>query len=216
MAATSTSLRGKKVVITAGPTREHLDDIRFLSNASTGRMGYELARAARRRGAQVVLVLGPTALPALDGVETVDVVSTDDLLRATRAASKNADLVIFAAAPADWKPAQRRRGKPKREGGDVQLTLRSTPDVAATLGKRKGGRVHVGFALEVGGGPQRARRKLARKNFDAIVLNSPANLGRGGGDATWIPADGEPEALPTDAKARMARAVLDRAAALLR
>ena len=216
MASPAPTLRGRTVVITAGPTREHLDDIRFLSNASTGRMGYELARSARRRGATVILVLGPTALPPLEGIRTVDVTSTDDLLRATRAAAQDADLVIFAAAPADWKPANRRRGKPKREGGDVHLTLRSTPDVAATLGRRKQGRVHVGFALEVAGGPARARRKLARKNLDAIVLNSPANLGAGGGDATWIPADGASEPLPTDSKARMARAVLDRAAALLR
>ena len=216
MATQHPRLRGRTVVITAGPTREHLDDIRFLSNASTGRMGLELARAARRRGAKVILVLGPSALPRLDGVETVDVVSTDDLLRATRTAAKDADIVIFAAAPADWKPAQRRRGKPKREGGDVHLTLRSTPDVAATLGKRRGGRVHVGFALEVGGGPARARRKLERKNLDAIVLNSPANLGAGGGEASWIPAEGVPEALSNRSKAGLARAVLDRATALLR
>jgi phosphopantothenoylcysteine decarboxylase/phosphopantothenate--cysteine ligase len=216
MAVQHPRLRGRTVVITAGPTREHLDDIRFLSNASTGRMGLELARAARRRGAEVVLVLGPCALPRLKGVEMVNVVSTDDLLRATRRASKDADLVIFAAAPADWKPAQRRRGKPKREGGDVHLTLRSTPDVAATLGKRKGGRVHVGFALEVDGGAARARRKLARKNLDAIVLNSPANLGAGGGEASWIPAEGAAEALPNRSKAGLARAVLDRATALLR
>jgi phosphopantothenoylcysteine decarboxylase/phosphopantothenate--cysteine ligase len=210
------SLRARRVVISAGPTREHLDDIRFLSNASTGRMGYELARAARRRGAEVVLVLGPTSLPTLAGIETVPIVSTDDLLRAMRRAVEGADLVIFAAAPADWKPTRRRRGKPKREGGDVTLALQSTPDVAATLGAHKGDRVHVGFALEVSGGAARARRKLARKNLDAIVLNGPANLGAGGGAATWIPAVGAAVPLANANKAALARAVLGHAAALLR
>ena len=211
------SLRGVRVVITSGPTREHLDDIRFLSNASTGRMGYELARAAHRRGAEVTLVLGPSHLPALRGVRTVDVVSTADLLAATRAAAADADVVVFAAAPADWRPARRRRGKPKREGsGAFDLALRPTRDVAATLGRRKGDRVHVGFALEVRGGVARAVRKLQRKRLDAIVLNSPANLGAGGGEAHWVPADGATQPLPTTSKAALARAVLDRTAALLR
>ena len=216
MAGRIPSLRGRKVVITAGPTREYLDDIRFLSNASTGRMGYELARSARRRGATVVLILGPTALGRLSGVQTVDVVSTADLLRETRAAAMGADVVILAAAPADWRPATRRRGKPKREGGDLQLPLRPTPDVAEAVGRRKGERVHVGFALEVGGGAARARRKLRRKHLDAIVLNGPANLGSGGGEALWIPAVGQPYALPTASKPVLARAILDQVAALLR
>lgn len=216
MAARTTSLHGRKVVITAGPTREYLDDIRFLSNASTGRMGYELARSAARRGATVTLILGPCALPALPGVETVDVVSTADLLRETRAAVAAADIVILAAAPSDWKPAARRRGKPKREGGAPTLPLRATPDVAQAIGRRKGTRIHVGFALEVSAGAARARRKLERKFLDAIVLNGPANLGSGGGEALWIPAQGAPQALPTDSKPVLARAILDQVAALLR
>jgi phosphopantothenoylcysteine decarboxylase/phosphopantothenate--cysteine ligase len=150
------------------------------------------------------------------GVRTVDVLSTADLLDATRTAASGADVVIFAAAPADWRPARRRRGKPAREGGSFTLALRPTSDVAATLGRRKGGRIHVGFALEVGGGAARARRKLHRKNLDAIVLNSPSNLGAGGGEAAWIPAAGEPSPLPTRSKSILARAILDRVADLLR
>jgi phosphopantothenoylcysteine decarboxylase/phosphopantothenate--cysteine ligase len=209
------SLAGVRIVVTAGPTREHLDDIRFLSNASTGRMGHELARAAARRGATVTLVLGPSALEPLANVCTVDVESTQDLLAATRKAAAGADVVIFAAAPADWRPARRRRGKPARAAGDLTLDLRATPDVAATLGKRKGGRLHVGFALEVGGGVARARRKLAAKRLDAIVLNGPANLGEGGGAARWITEAGRSEPLPTGSKPALARAILDRIAALL-
>ncbi len=208
--------RRLKVVVTAGPTREYLDDVRFLSNASTGRMGHAIAREAARRGAEVTLLLGPSQLPPLKNVETVAVESTDDLLRAAREATEDADLVIFAAAPADWKPRRRRRGKPAREGGDVVLTLRSTPDVAARLGRRKGGRVHVGFALEVAFDEARARGKLARKNFDAIVLNGLENLDRGGGEIWWIPAEGEVAPLPATSKAATARAIVTRALALTR
>lgn len=210
-------LAGRSVVITSGPTREHLDDVRFLSNASTGRMGHALARAAARRGAHVVLVQGPCDLPALEGVVTVPVVSTEDLLRATRAEAADADVVLFAAAPSDFRPKQRRKGKPGREAtGAMTLDLVATPDVAARLGRSKGTRLHVGFALEVGSGEARARRKMARKRLDAIVLNGPANFGAGGGEAHWLPRDGDAAALPTASKARLARAILDRVEALLR
>src|SRR5262245_24165835 len=103
-----------RVVVTAGPTREHLDDVRFLSNGSTGAMGIELARAARARGADVTLVLGPTHLAPPPGVRTVRVTTTDEMLAAARRAAARADLVFFAAAPADWRPAQRRAGKPAK------------------------------------------------------------------------------------------------------
>lgn len=203
------------VVITAGPTREYLDDVRFLTNASTGRMGHELAREALRRGARVTLLLGPNHLPPLEGVEIVDVVSTADLLRESRRAVREADLVIFAAAPSDWRPLRRRRGKPPREGGDLALTLRATPDVARGLLARKGDRIHVGFALEIGGGENRARRKMAEKGFDAIVLNGIENMGEGGGEIRWIPREGAVEDLPADSKAKTARAIVKRAWSLL-
>jgi phosphopantothenoylcysteine decarboxylase/phosphopantothenate--cysteine ligase len=204
-------------VVTAGPTREHLDDVRFLSNASTGRMGWEIAALAARRGARVTLVLGPTHLPDAPGTETVRVVTTEDLLRATRAAAEGADLVVFAAAPADWRPATRRKGKPPREAGDAMLWLKPTVDVAAALGVTKGSRTHVGFALEVTvEGERRAREKLRRKQLDAVVLNGPENFGEGGGDVSWIPASGEASALPGGSKRALARAILDRATALVR
>jgi phosphopantothenoylcysteine decarboxylase/phosphopantothenate--cysteine ligase len=207
--------RPLRVVVTAGPTREHLDDVRFLSNASTGRMGWELAVEAHRRGARVTLVLGPSHLPDPKGVRTVRIVDTEDLLAATRRAAEGADLVLFAAAPADWRPAVRRKGKPPREAFDAMLWLKPTVDVASALGARKGGRIHVGFALEVAGGARRAREKLRRKQFDAVVLNSPDNFGDGGGAATWIPRQGEAAHLRNDSKGSLARAIVDRAFALV-
>ena len=216
MPSARSPLAGRTVVITSGPTREHLDDIRFLSNASTGRMGHELARLAARRGARVVLVQGPCALPDLKGVETVPITSTADLLAATTTHAKAADVVIFAAAPSDFRPRRRRKGKPGREATKAMtLDLVSTPDVAARVGRGKGDRVHVGFALEVGGGEERARGKLKRKRLDAIVLNGPANFGGGGGEAHWLPKGADAEPLPTATKARLAKAILDRVERLL-
>ncbi len=208
------SLRRLRVVITAGPTREYLDDVRFLSNASTGRMGIELARAADRAGHDVTLVLGPTTLEAPPRVTTRPVVSARDMLGVAREAVRGADLVFFAAAPSDWRPRRRRRGKPARADGAFTLDLVATPDIAATLARGKKRRIHVGFALEVGGGERRARAKLERKRFDAIVLNSPANFGDGGGDAAWIQAEAAAEPLDASSKARLAGAILRRAHAL--
>ncbi len=220
-------IRRLRVVVTAGPTREHLDDVRFLSNGSTGRLGIELARAAKRRGFDVTLILGPTELAPPPGVRTLRVVSTDDLLAAARQAVRSAHLVLFSAAPADWKPARRLPGKPPKASGATSLRLKPTPDVAALLGREKGRRLHVGFALESGPlGLARALGKLDRKRFDAIVLNSPENLGRGGGLALWLePRDlrlkirvplVDVHPLPTTSKPALARAILARALALTR
>lgn len=203
------------IVVTAGPTREYLDDVRFLSNASTGRMGWELARVAARGGHDVTLVLGPTGLPALDAVRTIHVVSTREMLAATRdAVRRSVDLVLFAAAPSDWTPRRRRRGKPAREGGAFSLDLVPTPDIALALARGKGARTHVGFALEVHGGEARARAKMARKRFEAIVLNSPANFGSGGGDVRWIEGAAAPAPLVSTSKARLAGEILRRAVRL--
>lgn len=213
----------RTLLVTAGPTREHLDDVRFLSNGATGRLGILLAGLARRRGWQVRLVLGPTELAPPRGVQVTRVTSADEMLRATRAAARGADLAIFSAAPADWRPRRRMAGKPPKGRGPARLDLVATPDIAATLGRTKGRRLHVGFALEEGlEALPRALGKLVRKRFDALVLNTPENLGAGGGLALWIEpqrlglrlpvADVEP--LPTQPKARLARALLERAEAL--
>ena len=203
--------------MTAGATREPIDDVRFLSNASTGRMGWEIAREARRRGARVTLLLGPCDLPPLPGVTTVPVETTRDLLTAAKRLVSGCDLAVFAAAPADWRPAKRVRGKIKKgaRGKGLVLRLVQNPDVAATLGRSKGNRVHIGFALESAHPFEYAIRKLVEKNFDAVVLNGPANVGRGGGAAWWIDTRDRPERLPTRDKRLLARAIVDRAFALL-
>jgi phosphopantothenoylcysteine decarboxylase/phosphopantothenate--cysteine ligase len=215
------------VLITAGPTREHLDDVRFLSNGSTGRMGVALAEAALAGGCRVRLVLGPSELKPPAGAETTRVTTAREMLVAARRGARGADLALFSAAPADWAPARRARGKPPKAAQGRTLRLIPTPDIAATLGRTKGRRVHVGFALESDPGAlARALAKLVAKRFDAIVLNSPANLGRGGGLALWIttpdltPAPRIPvadvESLPTSTKLALAQAILKRALGLLR
>jgi phosphopantothenoylcysteine decarboxylase/phosphopantothenate--cysteine ligase len=198
--------------VTAGPTREWLDDVRYLTNASTGRMGIEIAREARRRGARVTLVHGPCSHPLPADVETVAVDSTADLLRATRAAVRGADFVVFAAAPADFRPAHRTAGKLKKRSRAARRPLRlvETPDVAALLGRTKGRRVHVGFALEVEDSFYNALRKMRDKRFDAILLNGPQNVGHGGGRAWLLTPDGRAEPMATDDKRRLAKAILDR------
>jgi phosphopantothenoylcysteine decarboxylase/phosphopantothenate--cysteine ligase len=208
----------QRVLVTAGPTREHLDEVRFLSNPSTGRMGWEIAREARRGGAQVTLVLGPCDLPDPPGVETVRVTSAREMLAAAQAAARAAQVVVFAAAPADWRPARRARGKIPKGSAAAPRVLRlvENPDIAATLGRSKGRRVHIGFALEVAHGFERALAKMARKRFDAVVLNGPANVGRGGGDAWWIARGADPVALPTGDKRATARAVWRAALGLFR
>ena len=204
--------RPPRVLVTAGPTREAIDDVRYLSNASTGLMGAEIAREARRRGAKVTLVAGPCELPPLRGVDVVRVVSTRELLTASRRAIRRTDLAVFAAAPADWRPLHRAHGKIKKDPKHPvrRLVLVENPDVAATLGRRKGSRVHVGFALEVESPFEYARRKLYAKNFDAIVLNGPENVGRGGGKTWWIARGADPVRLPSATKRATAKAILDR------
>jgi phosphopantothenoylcysteine decarboxylase / phosphopantothenate---cysteine ligase len=204
--------RPPRVLVTAGPTREFMDDVRFLSNASTGLMGWEIAREAKRRGAKVTLVIGPCERPPIPGVETISVVTTRDLLTAARRAIRGTDLAVFAAAPSDWRPLKRAQGKIKKDPASRvrRLVLVENPDVAATLGHRKNGRVHVGFALEVQQPFEYARRKLYAKNFDAIVLNGPENVGPGKGGAVWWIARGsDPVRLPASSKVATARALLD-------
>lgn len=172
--------RRPRVVVTAGPTREHVDPVRYLSNESSGRMGFEIAAAAAARGWRVVLVAGPVHLATPAGVRRVDVVSARDMLAATRAAFADADALFMAAAVADWRPARRRRGKWRKEGIDgdsVALELVKNPDVLATLARAKGTRRVVGFALETGPrGEERARAKLRRKGADYVVLNDASVL----------------------------------------
>ncbi|MDX1418865.1 MAG: bifunctional phosphopantothenoylcysteine decarboxylase/phosphopantothenate--cysteine ligase CoaBC [Rubricoccaceae bacterium] len=214
-------LAGRKVLVTAGPTREAIDPVRFLSNGSTGTMGFALAAAAARRGADVTLLAGPVGLATPEGVTREDVVSADDLHRAALQHA-DADLVIAAAAVADYAPAEPSAHKRKKGDDDLTLRLRRTPDVLAALGERKrDGQTLVGFALETrgpteGSGPtpeDHARDKLRRKRLDWIVLNHADEAGAGFGTGTnrviLLGADGSRQVLPQAPKVEIAETLLD-------
>lgn len=171
-----------RLVVTAGPTREHLDDVRFLSSPSSGRMGFAVAEAARRAGHEVVLVSGPVDLPAPRGVKVVRVVSALEMRRATLAAFRTADALVMTAAVSDYRPARRRSGKWKKGAARISLPLVRNPDILAEAGRRKGRRLCVGFAVEVRGALREARRKLAGKNLDFLCLCSPEAFGKASAD----------------------------------
>ena len=205
------------LLVTAGPTREHLDEVRFLSNLSSGRMGYAVARAGAAAGHRVTLVSGPTALEAPDGVRRLEVESAAEMHREVRKAWPSCRALVMAAAVADWRPALRQPGKMKKDGlRTATLELVRTPDILAELGPEKAGRIVVGFALETEGLLAEAARKLAAKNLDAIVANSLENLGGDSASATLIEASGAGETwtgLPKDEIGRRLVALVERLAA---
>jgi phosphopantothenoylcysteine decarboxylase/phosphopantothenate--cysteine ligase len=164
-------LADKKVVVSAGPTAEQLDPVRFLSNRASGKMGYAMARAARRLGAQVTLVSGPTALPDPPFMTTLRVRSAEEMFAAVSRAAEDADAVVMCAAVADFKAKKSASGKIRKEDFDYRVELSPTVDILETLGKKKGNRVLVGFAAETDDLARNAREKMRRKNLDAIVAN---------------------------------------------
>jgi phosphopantothenoylcysteine decarboxylase/phosphopantothenate--cysteine ligase len=172
-------LAGQTILITAGPTCEDIDPVRFLTNRSSGKMGYALAEAANRRGARVILVSGPTDLKIPDGVDWVPVRSTEEMHQAVRERAANANVVIMAAAVSDYRPAAQHDQKLKRGEGSFTLELEPTPDILADLGREKRGQVLVGFAAETNSVAENARGKLARKGADMIVANDVTQEGAG-------------------------------------
>ena len=171
-------LRGKKVLITAGPTYEKIDPVRFIGNYSSGKMGFALAEECSSRGADVVLVAGPVSLQCSAGIRRIDVESADEMHAACLAEFAHADAAILCAAVADFKPAAVAAQKIKREGDGLTLKLAATHDIAAALGReKKGNQVLVGFALETNNEETNAQKKLESKNLDFIVLNSLRNEG---------------------------------------
>lgn len=213
-------LAGKHVLVTAGPTREMVDPVRFLSNRSSGKMGYAIAEAAARRGARVTLVSGPVALERPQGVETVPITSTLDLYREVTERAKAADLVIQAAAPADFRPLETARHKIKKTGEGMTLQLTPNPDVAAQLGRDKhDGQVLVAFAAETDDLIANARKKLDKKNADMVVANDVTQPGAGfAGDTNRVTLVTRSDAreLPLMSKRDVADAILDRALELMR
>jgi phosphopantothenoylcysteine decarboxylase/phosphopantothenate--cysteine ligase len=169
---------GKRVVVTAGPTREHLDPVRVITNPSSGRMGYALAEAARERGANVVLVTGPTELTPPAGLSTTHVETTEEMQRALQGLVTTADALIMSAAPADYRPKTHADKKRPRSSGALTVELETTPDILGSLQRRKG-MVVVGFALETGNGLANARSKLQNKALDFVILNDATEPGAG-------------------------------------
>ncbi len=211
------SLAGMSVVVSAGPTREAIDPVRYITNHSTGTMGYALASAAARRGADVTLVSGPTRLAVPEGVTRVDVESAESMHTAIQQ-HRTADLIIMAAAVADYTPADKSDHKLKKTDGEMTLRLRRTPDILATLGAQKqSGQRLVGFALETNDVLANAQRKLVKKNLDWIVLNNLRETGAGFGTTTnrvtLLSATGAQIEPPLMDKAAVAEAILDHVAA---
>ncbi len=200
---------GKTVLITSGPTREHLDPIRYLTNASSGRMGFALAAEAARLGAKVVVVSGPTAETPPRGVRVVPVVTGLEMRRKTLSLCKDADAVIGAAAVSDWRFAQRASHKMKRSAASLNLTLVPNPDIIKEVaGRRVKGQVVVGFALETRHLLASARGKLQRKNLDLVVANGPASLAGERSRAVLVRRDGRSVNLPPLSKTQVARMIL--------
>ncbi len=169
---------GKRVVVTAGPTREHLDPVRVITNPSSGRMGYALAEAARARGADVVLVSGPTELTPPTGLKTQHVETTEQMQQAVQGLVGSADALIMSAAPADYRPATQSSKKRPRSNGAFTLELEATPDILGSLKRRKG-MIVVGFALGTGNGLANARSKMQNKALDYVILNDATEPGAG-------------------------------------
>jgi phosphopantothenoylcysteine decarboxylase/phosphopantothenate--cysteine ligase len=201
--------RGKRVLITAGPTREPLDPVRFLSNASSGKTGFALAAAARRRGARVTLVSGPVALPAAAGVKVIRVTTAAEMRTACLRVLPGTDVVIGAAAVADFRPLRRARRKIKK-GGGMTLKLIPTSDILSSLARRRRGNrlLMAGFALETERMAERALAKMAAKKLDLIVANGPEALDGDRTRAMIIGRDGR--RIPyAGTKARLAERILD-------
>lgn len=205
------------IIVTAGPTCEDLDPVRFLTNRSSGKMGYALAEAALRRGARVILVSGPTRLNPPQGAEFVPVRSAEQMHRAVLGRLHSATVVIMAAAVSDYRPAMHQERKIRREGG-LTMEFEPTPDILADIARDKGERIHVGFAAETDHLAENARRKLDSKKADLIVANDVTSAGAGFDQDTNIVtlySQGvSEEALPRMPKIEVAHRILDRVAHL--
>lgn len=210
----SDSLSGKRVLVTAGRTEEPLDPIRFLSNPATGKMGHALAEAARLRGAEVSLISGPTHLAPPPGVRLFEVRTTEEMARKVFEHYDGCDIVLMAAAVADFRPKTFSPQKMKKKEAKLTLELERTTDILAELGRRKEGKILIGFALETDDGIEGATQKLASKNLDLIALNNPTEEGAGFGSdtnvVTLIDRFKKIERLPKLTKREVAERILDR------
>jgi phosphopantothenoylcysteine decarboxylase / phosphopantothenate---cysteine ligase len=212
-------LTGRRILVTAGPTHEPIDAVRFLGNRSSGKMGYAVAREAAKRGAAVTVVSGPTHLPDPPGVEVVRVETAEEMRDAVLSRFEGADAVVKAAAVADWRPKQPAEGKLKKDSGAPELHLEPTPDILRELGERKGDRILVGFAAETEDLEAAGRAKLREKGLDLIVVNEVGAPDTGfeadTNRAMLLAADGDDVELREWTKPELAAAICDRLIALL-
>ena len=217
-----TDLQGKKILVTAGPTQEPIDPVRYVGNRSSGKMGFAIAAAAAKRGAEVTLISGPVHLSTPPGVRRIDVTTAREMARAVQDEFPATDVLIMTAAVADFSPVNPAEDKIKREtiaGDRLTLEMEKNPDILRGAGERKARQVLVGFALETSNGLQNARQKLAAKHLDAVVLNDPTEEGAGFGTdtniVTILMADGRVDRLPQMSKLAVAEEILNRVAPLL-
>ncbi|UCH35503.1 MAG: bifunctional phosphopantothenoylcysteine decarboxylase/phosphopantothenate--cysteine ligase CoaBC [Armatimonadota bacterium] len=206
-------LEGLSVLITSGPTREPIDAVRFISNPSTGKMGYALAEAAARRGAEVTVVTGPTTLPDPSGIQVVHVQTTKEMLAAVEERVEGADVVIGAAAPSDYAPQNPVKDKIRKSAPQITLDLERTPDVLAQVSQTTQDCILVGFTAETASLITRAKQKLKQKRLDLIVANDVTAEGAGfavdTNIATLVFPDGQVEQLPLMSKLELAHRVMD-------
>lgn len=207
------SLKGKRVMITAGPTYEKIDPVRFIGNYSSGKMGFALAEECRKRGADVTLISGPVSLSCSPEINRIDVESCEDMYKAANENFSDSDITILCAAVADFKPETTADKKIKREKDDLVLRLQPTHDIAASLGKKKReSQIMVGFALETNDEEINAKKKLKRKNLDFIVLNSTRNPGttfRSNDNQIEIISDKEVKKFGKKTKQEVAKDIID-------
>lgn len=220
---THKNLKGKKILVTAGPTQEPIDAVRYISNRSSGKMGFAIANAAALRGADVTLISGPVGLQTPRNVTRVDVQTAEEMAEAVQDRFAKHEAVIMAAAVADFTPSRPAKKKTKKEdlkGENIHLELHQTKDILASLGEKKDGKILVGFALETDDEVRNAREKLKRKHLDFIVLNNPLVKGAGFGANTnvvsIIDKSGTVKKLPKLSKFDVANAILDRVAEILK
>lgn len=213
-------LKGKKVVVTAGPTREKIDPVRFISNYSTGKMGYAIAEEAVLQGAEVTLISGPVSLAPPQGVTLISVESAEEMYEAVMKVFLQSDLVVKTAAVADYRPKQVSEHKVKKQPGEQVIELERTKDILYELGRKKGHQVLVGFAAETINVEEYAKKKLVEKNADMIVANNVKVEGAGFGTDTNIVTiykkDGTVIELPLMTKRETAKKILEEAAAILK
>ncbi|OGC83967.1 MAG: phosphopantothenoylcysteine decarboxylase [candidate division Zixibacteria bacterium RBG_16_43_9] len=213
-------LTGKSILVTASRTEEPIDAVRFLSNRSTGRMGYAVAEEAFKRGAKVTLISGPSDLNCSSGINLVKVRTADEMYKAVKKHFAKSDALVMTAAVSDFAPEKLSSGKLKKQETELSLNLKQTPDILREMGKQKGKKVLVGFAVETKDEIQNAKSKLKEKNLDLIIVNNPNLKGAGfevdTNIATLIDRKGKAERLPLMSKKELAEKIIDRMVKLLK